>query len=264
MYNIAPPLKLALIGFLSVHLFMVGGWLASLKLKDASIVDRLWGLNFVLLALIYLLCTNTLVARHYLILALVTVWGIRLFHHIHTRNRGYAEDYRYQKMRRQHGKHFWWYSFFSVFFLQGTLSWLISAPIFWIFAHTNTSLSYIDSLAFLVWCLGFYFEAVGDLQLKKFKADPKNKGQLLTQGLWSLCRHPNYFGDALQWWALFLFALGVPGGWQSCFGPLIMSIFLRYISGVTLLEKNLRHSKPDYAAYIANTPAFIPKCKFRL
>ena len=97
------------------------------------------------------------------------------------------------------------------------------------------------------------------MQLRSFKANPENKGKLLTTGFWSLTRHPNYFGDACLWWGFFIMAIGTEWGWVSFFSPLIMTYFLRYVTGVTLLEKGLKHSKPGYEEYIANTPAFFPR-----
>lgn len=246
-------------GLSGIGLFMFTAWLLSLRMKDASIVDRLWGLNFILLAWIYYSQSDETYWRHLVVLLFLCIWGGRLSLHIHQRNRGHPEDYRYQAMRKNHGNSFWWYSLFSVFLLQGFLSFLISAPILWIFADSMTLFSIVDLLAIFLWGVGFYFEAAGDRQLKKFKSDPNNKGKILDQGLWALTRHPNYFGDALMWWALFLLAVPVPSGWMSFFGPVIMSIFLRYISGVTLLEKSLSHTKPGYLEYVNKTPAFIPK-----
>lgn len=246
-------------GLTGISLFMFVSWLFSIKAKDAGIVDRLWGLNFILLTLIYFAQSQEIYWRHWLILVLLCVWGGRLSLHIHLRNRGHDEDYRYQAMRKSHGNSFWWYSLFSVFLLQGFLAFLISAPILWIFVGKLTTFSIFDLVAILFWGIGFYFECVGDKQLKNFKSDPKNKGKILDNGLWALTRHPNYFGDALIWWSFFLLAVSVPNGWMTFFGPLIMSIFLRYISGVTLLEKSLSKNKAGYSQYISKTPAFIPK-----
>lgn len=254
-------IELALYGFIGITLLMFSVWIVSLFYKDASLVDRFWGLGFVLLSVIYFLKTEEVNIRHYIVLTLVCIWGLRLSLHIHLRNKGHGEDPRYQKMRAHHGKKFWFYSLFSVFLLQSSLAFLISAPILKVFAGDMVPFSLIDLGALLVWFMGFYFESVGDLELKKFKADPSNKGKVLNTGLWSLTRHPNYFGDAVIWWAFFGFALATPGGWMSIFGPLLMSLFLRYISGVTLLEKGLEKSKVGYKEYVANTPAFIPSLK---
>ncbi len=254
--NIFPFLTYGLFG---LAVFMFFAWLLSLKLKDASIVDRFWGLNFILLALIYFFQAQDLYWRHLIVLFLLCIWGGRLSLHIHLRNQGHPEDYRYQAMRRKREKSFWWYSFFSVFLLQGLLAFLIATPILFIFSGEKAAFSFFDFVGLILWGVGFYFEVIGDKQLKNFKRDPKNKGKILDHGLWALTRHPNYFGDALMWWALFLLAVPVTNGWMSMLGPIIMSFFLRYVSGVTLLEKSLSKSKPGYSEYVRKTPAFVPK-----
>ena len=115
----------------------------------------------------------------------------------------------------------------------------------------------------MVWALalfaaGFAFEAVGDLQLLRFRADPANAGRVLDRGLWRYTRHPNYFGDAALWWGLGCLALATPGGVWTLAGPALMTFLLRRVSGVTLLEKGLRESRPGYRDYVARTNAFFP------
>lgn len=243
------------------HLLVIAGmWLISLWKKDASIVDRFWGLLFVFLSFAYFIVFDEINWRTILILVLVTLWGVRLSLHIHLRNRGHSEDIRYRRMRDEHGASFWWYSFFSVFLLQGTLALLISAPLYAVFSATSPEyFIWSDALGLILWTIGFAFEAGSDWQLKRFKSKPENKGKLLTTGFWALTRHPNYFGDACLWWGFYFFATGVNFGWVSFIGPATMTIFLRYVSGVSLLEKDLKNSKPGYKNYIENTPAFFPR-----
>ena len=105
---------------------------------------------------------------------------------------------------------------------------------------------------------GFGVEAVGDSQLRRFKADRANRGRVLDTGLWRYTRHPNYFGDAVLWWGVYLLAASTPQGRLTTLSPALMTFLLLRVSGVTLLERNLHASKPDYAAYIARTSAFVP------
>ncbi len=196
--------------------------------------------------------------RKLLLMVLVTVWGLRLGLHILARNWGKPEDFRYQKWRDENGARWWWVSYFKVFVLQGILMWVISAPLLGAqYYVTFGGLTALDILGAAVWAVGFVFEAVGDWQLVRFKRDPANKGKLLTGGLWSLTRHPNYFGDAAQWWGYYLIALAA-GGWWTIFSPLIMTGLLVKVSGVALLEKSLAQTKPGYEAYIKRTSAFVP------
>lgn len=246
----------------AVIFMMVSLWLISLRTKDASIVDRFWGAGFVIICwVLKIFSPNYQSETSSILLSIVTIWGLRLSIYIHMRNRGHSEDYRYADMRKHHGDRFWWYSLFSVFLLQGALMLLVSAPIIFIMSQPQVqNLTIFGLIGLIFWIVGFIFEAGGDWQLSLFKRNPTNKGKLLRTGLWSLTRHPNYFGDSLQWWGFGLFA--VPYGFAGLatfIGPIAMTLFIRKVSGVDLLEKSLANNKPGYADYIASTPAFLPK-----
>jgi steroid 5-alpha reductase family enzyme len=234
-------------------------WLISLRLKNASIVDIFWGTGFVIVNWIYFALTpDGYLPRKLLIGTLVTIWGLRLSIHILWRNWGKPEDFRYQTWRKENGPAWWWRSFFKVFALQGVLLWIVSAPL--LAAQLSAQLGYftwLDFLAVLIWLFGFFFEAVGDWQLVRFKADPANKGKVLNTGVWRYTRHPNYFGDSAQWWAYFLISAAA-GGWWTIFSPIIMTALLLRVSGVVLLEKTLKEEKPGYKEYIETTSAFVP------
>ncbi len=234
-------------------------WLVSLALKDVSIVDIFWGLGFVIVAWFCYFKTDGFAQRKILITALVTIWGLRLAGYLFWRNAGKGEDYRYQSMRQRVGKNFPIVSLFLVFGLQGVLIWVISLPVQ--AAHSAASpdhLTVFDIAGALLWLIGLTFEAVGDWQLARFKADASNKGKVMNRGLWAYTRHPNYFGDALLWWGLFLIAAATPNGWWTIIGPVVMTILLMKISGVALLEKTLKNTKPGYEDYVRRTNAFIP------
>lgn len=238
---------------------MTALWFLSLLIKNASIVDIFWGSGFVLSAWTYYVMTpDGFEVRKWLLVILTTIWGLRLSSYILWRNFGKEEDFRYQVWRKEAGENWWWRSFFKVFLLQGFLMWLISIPLL---AAQHSSqpdrIIWLDYLAVLAWAFGFYFEAVGDFQLARFKANPANKGKLLSSGVWRYTRHPHYFGDALQWWAYFLFA-SATGAYWTIFSPIIMTVLLRRVSGVTLLEKSLSNSKPGYKEYVETTNAFVP------
>ncbi len=233
-------------------------WLASLALKNASIVDIFWGSGFVIANWIYFfLAPDGFMTRKLLISTLVTVWGLRLTLHILLRNKGKPEDFRYQKWREENGSSWWWRSFFKVFLLQGILLWIISAPL--LLAHAGIKPQYLtalDWLGVILWVVGFYFEAVGDLQLKRFLAWPENKGKIMNQGVWRYTRHPNYFGDSAQWWGFYLIAASA-GGWWTIFSPILMTFLLVRVSGAALLEKSMS-KKPGYREYMDTTNGFIP------
>ena len=245
---------------LLVVVAMTALWMISLRLQDVSIVDVFWGAGFAVLAIFYAVTTDGLFARQVLLASLVAIWGTRLAVHIFRRSFGKPEDPRYAAWRATNGESFWWKSYFKVFLLQGLLMWLIAMPLLVAQASPIPSrLTFLDLLGAAVWTIGFLFESIGDLQLRRFKADPANQGQVLQSGLWRYTRHPNYFGDAVVWWGYFLIALAVPGGVWTLFSPLLMTFLLMRVSGVTLLEKGLQESKPGYAEYVARTSAFFPR-----
>jgi steroid 5-alpha reductase family enzyme len=239
--------------------YMVVLWLVSLALRNSSIVDIFWGLGFVVAVWAYYLLTpDGLPARKVLLLALVTIWGLRLSLYILWRNWAKPEDFRYAKWRAEAGGRWWWKSFFQVFLLQGVLLWIISAPLLAAQLRMGSpALVWLDGLALALWLVGFFFEAMGDFQLARFRSNPANKGTVLRSGVWRYTRHPNYFGDAAQWWGYYLLALAA-GGWWTIFSPVIMTTLLVRVSGVALLEKTLANEKPGYREYVESTSAFIP------
>ena len=247
------------IGLLVVMGLMTLLWLISLALRNSSIVDPFWGTGFVVANWVYFALTpDGFPARKWLIAILVTVWGLRLSLHLLWRNWGKAEDFRYRKWREEAGEQWWWQSFFRVFVLQGLLLWIISAPL--LAAQVGTTpdrLTVVGFLAIPVWLIGFIFESAGDLQLARFKSNPANKGKVLDTGVWRYTRHPNYFGDATQWWAYYLIATSAGGFW-TIFSPVTMTLMLLRVSGVALLEKTLTTSKPGSKEYIESTNAFVP------
>lgn len=242
-----------------VAVCMAALWLLSLAIKNASIVDIFWGLGFVLLAAVYFVAADGFSGRKLLVLTLVAAWGLRLSGYILWRSRGKGEDYRYARWREQAGDRFWWTSLLQVFLLQGLLMWLISAPVLAAqSADEPGHLTLMDLAGTAVWGIGFFFEAVGDWQLARFKADPANKGRVMRSGVWRYTRHPNYFGDATQWWGLYVVAAGASDGYWTLFSPLLMTVLLLRVSGVALLERAQLRTKPQYREYIESTSAFVP------
>ncbi len=233
-------------------------WFISIYKKNVSIVDLFWGIGFVILGIFYFFNTEGLEIRKTIVSILVSIWGIRLSLYLTWRNWNKGEDFRYQNFRKQFGKkNYWWISFFQTFLLQGILMWLISAPLLSSQFFKNNSLNIFDSIAIIIWIIGFIFEAGGDYQLANFKNNPQNKGKVLNTGLWKYSRHPNYFGDATIWWSFGLFSVAA-GNYFSLLSSLLMTLLIIKISGVSLLEKTLKSSKPQYREYIKKTPAFFP------
>jgi steroid 5-alpha reductase family enzyme len=247
----------AIAGLVTLGL-MIALWLLSLLLKNSSIVDIFWGTGFVILAWVYFALTpDGFITRKIILVILTTLWGLRLSLYILLRNWGKPEDFRYQKWRQESGSRWWWKSFFQVFMLQGLLMWIISTPL--LAAQTRLApdrLTALDFFGAVLWAIGFFFETAGDLQLARFKANAANKGKVMERGVWRYTRHPNYFGDAAQWWGYFLIATAA-GGWWTIFSPILMTTLLMRVSGVTLLEKTLE-IRPGYKEYVEKTSSFIP------
>lgn len=233
-------------------------WRVGTARRDASIVDPFWGTGFVIVAWTACWLNGPAHVRGLLLAGLTTIWGLRLSLFLLWRNRGHGEDRRYTAMRQQHGNRFWWMSLFTVFLLQGGILWFVSFPLQ--VAATDdfpNPLGWLDATGVIVWSIGLFFEALGDWQLARFKADPINAGRVMDRGLWRLTRHPNYFGDFCVWWGLYLIA-AAGGGWWTAGSPLLMSFLLMKVSGVALLESTISDRRPDYAAYKARTNAFFP------
>jgi steroid 5-alpha reductase family enzyme len=234
-------------------------WVWSILIKNVSIVDIFWGIGFIVVNTFYVLSGGDLSPRKILILALVSVWGLRLAIHLAIRNIGKGEDFRYRQFRHSYGeKRYWWISYFQTFLLQGLLMMIISLPLLGISSSTHRgALNLIDYLGIFTWLVGFAFEAVGDYQLTRFRSDQGNKGKVLNTGLWRYTRHPNYFGDSAVWWAYALFSVAAGSYWHII-GSVIMTLLIIKVSGVALLEKTLAGSKPQYREYIQNTSPFFP------
>lgn len=234
-------------------------WLISVVRRDASVVDPFWGPGFVLIAATAHAYGSGFEPRRLLLLAMVAIWGLRLGVHLLARNVHEGEDRRYRAMRRHWGTSFWWVSLFTVFLLQGALMWVISLPIQAVAtAATPRALGLADIVGVALWSIGIFFESVGDWQLRRFKADPAHAGEVLDRGLWAYTRHPNYFGDAMVWWGIFVVATAVPGGWTTLFSPLLMTFFLVKVSGVAMLERDISDRRPAYRDYVRRTSAFVP------
>ncbi len=246
-------------GLLIIWVYVTLAWILSIYIKNASIVDFFWGLGFVLVAVFYFNASTENTSRQIITLVLVTIWGLRLSIHIFIRNLGLPEDYRYQEFRKHYGaERYWWFSYFQVFLLQGALIWLISAPLLAVnYFGTTNELNVFDFIGIAIWIIGFTFEAGGDLQLARFKANPANKGKLLQTGFWKYTRHPNYFGDAAVWWGFAIFSIAARS-YLPVLSAVLMSWLLVKVSGVSMLEKYLKNTKPGFDEYVKRTSAFIP------
>ena len=234
---------------------LVGLWLVSLRLRDASLVDLFWGPAFSIVAW-PLVLSHGATPRALLVAGLASLWGLRLGGYLAYRNLGHGEDKRYAAMRARHGAAWWWRSLFIVNGLQGALVWLVAWPLRAVAVAPPSPFGALDALGVALVITGVAFESVGDLQLARFKARPENRGKLMTSGLWRTTRHPNYFGDFVTWWGFGAFALAV-GAPLALVGPIVMSVLLVKVSGKDLLERGMA-GRPGFDRYVETTSGFVP------
>lgn len=234
-------------------------WFVSVQIKDASIIDIFWGPACALPALLTFFRTEGADPRALVLTALVSLWAARLALYLAQRNLGHGEDIRYQHMRARQGSDeaFARWSLPRVFYLQGVIAWFVSLPV-QVGQFGGDGFGAVAMIGALVFAVGLGFEAVGDRQLKRFKADPANKGRLMTGGLWAFTRHPNYFGDAAVWTGLTLIALEAPYGWLTVLSPAVMAFFLVKVSGKAMTERMMEKKYPEYADYKRRVSGFIP------
>ena len=249
-------LNLWLIGLVPILALAAATWVVSVAKHDVSIVDSVWSLLILGAGFAYAFVHGATEPRALLVLLLATFWALRLSLHIAVRAWGEPEDRRYQAIRARNQPGFTWKSFYLVFALQGVLAWIVSMPLLAGLISAQP-LSWLDFLGVALWLIGFLCESIADWQLRRFQAKPANRGHVLDTGLWRYTRHPNYFGEFLVWWGFFLIALSA-GGWWSVASPLLMSVLLMRVSGVTLLEQDIAERRPAYREYIQRTNAFFP------
>jgi steroid 5-alpha reductase family enzyme len=229
--------------------------LAVLK-KRNDIADVAWGLGFVLLALIGWFLNPTI--RVSLISIMVFFWGIRLSYHIGRRFiKNKEEDARYQKMRSGWKKSLVFNSWLRVFLLQGVSLLLVASSIIIATNFDRGGFELVNAVGIIIWLFGLGFEIVSDQQLKKFVNKEENKGKIMRSGLWKYTRHPNYFGEAVLWWGLWLATWGVDYFYIGLLGPITITLLLRFVSGVPLAEERYKENK-EFQKYVAKTPPMLP------
>lgn len=228
----------------------------SLIVKRNDVADIAWGLGYALVCG-YLANTQPLTTVPLVVYLLVCIWALRLSLHIFLRNRGKTEDFRYRQWRQEWGSSFYWRSYLQVYLLQGLFLWVIALPIVVAGVSAAVELTLFSYLGVLFWSIGFFFQAVGDYQLARFVKTRPDKEAVLQTGLWRYSRHPNYFGEILMWWGIFVITLPLPHALWGALGPVTITLLLTFVSGVPMLEKRYL-GNPAYAAYQKRTSVLIP------
>ena len=231
---------------LGVLLVVHGGtFLIGRRIGRYNVVDVAWGVGFVAIAAVAAVLGTGDTFRRVLLLVLVAVWGLRLAWHLAVKTAGKGEDPRYRDLLA--GDFSAAHVLRKIFLVQVAATWFVSLPIqvSSVLPPTPTLLRPVLIAGVAVWLVGVLFEALGDHQLRRFKADPANKGAIMDRGLWAWTRHPNYFGDACVWWGMWLASIAGSASLVTVGSPALMTYFLVYATGARLAEK-----------YMANRPWF--------
>jgi len=242
--------------FIIILIYATVWFAAAVYKKRNDIADIAWGFGYIMICG-YLFITYPASPVSLLIYTLITLWGLRLSLHIYTRNKNKTEDFRYLAWRKEWGKSFYWRSYGQVFLLQGLLLILILSPVI----HAAVSVKYTWNiytwLGLLCWLAGFYFQAMADRQLAVFKKQPGNSGAIMQTGLWKYSRHPNYFGEILMWWGIFIITIPLPNSIYFIISPITITWLLVFVSGVPMLEKKYK-GNAAFEDYKRRTSVLIP------
>jgi steroid 5-alpha reductase family enzyme len=231
-------------------------FIISLMIKRTDVADIAWGLGFVAIV-IFLFVSQTPTLHSGIVYILTVIWGIRLAIHIGLRSKGKPEDFRYKKWREDWGKNFVLRSYLQVYLLQGFFMWIISVPIIVASLSKNQLTTPFILFGSIIWFVGFAFESIGDYQLMLFIKRKQNKSDIMQTGLWKYTRHPNYFGEVLVWWGIFIIVLPLQHGIWAIISPITISFLLLYVSGIPMLEAKYKDNQV-FQDYKKRTSAFFP------
>jgi steroid 5-alpha reductase family enzyme len=245
------------IAAVTIFIYMVILYVIAQRIGNNSIVDIGWGMGFVITTFALILSSEKIFPSMLFLSLMILIWGLRLSFYIYFRNLGKPEDFRYANWRSQWGKRQAIIAFFRIFMLQGGIMWIIASPIGYVFAKHSDMPGLAGLAGVLVFLFGLFFEGIADSQMKSFKLNPENKGKIITSGLWKYSRHPNYFGEAILWWGIGIYAFSVSGYWYCLISPFIMNLMLRFVSGVPMLEEKYKNRK-DFREYASKTSVFVP------
>ncbi|MBC7770384.1 MAG: DUF1295 domain-containing protein [Phycisphaerales bacterium] len=237
-------------------------WLISLRINDPSFVDSWWALGIVVLVWATYMQIVEPGPHATALLLLGTAWGLRLGVYLLWRWRKHGADRRYAKLaeraRTKHKLNFAAFAALWVFLPQMFLQLILALPVLVPQISDNMELGPLAHIGIWLAIAGIVFEGVADAQLAHFKSQSDNDGKVMESGLWRYSRHPNYFGDLVTWWAIWLVALDAGAGLWTLPGPLLITFLLTRVSGAPTTEPHLQRTRPEYEAYKKRTSAFIP------
>lgn len=246
-----------IIASLAVFIHLTVFFIISIYRKNNNVIDIAWGIGFVFIALLSLFLNENFQIRQIIVTSLIVLWGVRLTAHIYMRMKQGRTSNRYGRLRKNFGEMSLTKKISYAFVFQLLVLLLMIYPVLFINSLQNPPLKFSDFIGLTIWLIGFFFETVSDHQLSTFLKRSENENKILKKGLWKFTRHPNYFGEALMWWGLFIFATSLPGGWITIVGPITITYMLFFVSGIPLIEKKFKNH-PEYIEYKKTTSAFIP------
>jgi steroid 5-alpha reductase family enzyme len=235
-------------------------WLAARRIGRYNIVDVCWSLSILAMAAAsfgWSADAHTDLTRRCLVLTMTAVWAVRLAGHIHTRNRGHGEDPRYAAILRKATGSVPAYALRRVFVPQALIALAVSMPV-QIAMYQRGNRFALDVAGAVVFVTGFCFESIADAQLAEFIRTRPSDAEVMDCGLWRYSRHPNYFGESLLWFGLWLPSAGDWRGALAALSPILVTYLVGFATGKPLLEKGMAKRKPAYAAYVARTSGFVP------
>lgn len=248
-----------LTGALVIVAVMVLTWLVSIVVRDAGVVDVVWGPGLVAVAAASALVGDGSDGRTRLLVVMVAIWGIRLGAHLLRRRIVDGPDRRYETMRRVDGDRYAIRSLVTVFGLQGVVMWLVALPVMLAVTPADPEVGWIGVIGVGLWGVGLFFEVVADAQLTRFRADSGTETAVLDTGLWRYSRHPNYFGELCVWWGVFAVAAESGDALIGVIGPIVLTVSILKVTGVPMLERTLPKRRPGYAAYVTRTSPLVPR-----
>lgn len=229
----------------------------SVFLKRNDLADIAWGLGFVILCLFHA-TTKTIHPAALVCYLLVCTWGLRLTIFLFLRNSNKPEDFRYAQWRREWGKWVYLRSFLQVYLLQAFFLLLIISPVLFAASIDESEWTGYTVFGSMVWLVGFYWQSVGDYQLRKFVKSRRSEEEIMNRGLWKYSRHPNYFGEIVMWWGIYIIVLPFSGSLYWIVGPITITLLIRYVSGVPMLEHRYEKNE-NYQAYKKQVPTLFPR-----
>lgn len=239
-----------------IILYATAWFIIALYKKRNDVADIAWGIGYILIC-IYLFITHDRWPVLLLTYSLVLFWGLRLSIHIYNRNKNKKEDFRYYAWRQEWGKNFIWRSYLQIFILQGIILLIIISPVIHAAWSEPVEWNIFTWIGLCSWLVGFYFQAVADHQLTVFIKKRQNAGDIMKTGLWKFSRHPNYFGEILMWWGVFIITLPIKNSAYFIISPVCITFLLVFVSGIPLLEKKYKNN-PAFEAYKKKTSKLIP------